>query len=40
MNCYEHTFITRQDLPTSQTKTLIEKYEGIIKKNSGEILKT
>tara|TARA_B100000029_G_scaffold209116_1_gene206969 strand:- start:1463 stop:1789 length:327 start_codon:yes stop_codon:yes gene_type:complete len=40
MNCYEHTFITRQDLPVSQTKALIEKYEGIIKKNSGEILKT
>ena len=40
MNCYEHTFITRQDLQTNQAKALIEKYEGIIKKNSGEILKT
>ena len=40
MNCYEHTFITRQDLSTSQTKTLITKYESLIKKNSGEILKT
>ena len=40
MNCYEHTFITKQDLPVSQTKTLLSKYEGIIKKNSGEIVKT
>tara|TARA_B100000586_G_scaffold59396_1_gene40814 strand:- start:374 stop:700 length:327 start_codon:yes stop_codon:yes gene_type:complete len=39
MNCYEHTFITRQDLPESQTKKLISKYEDIIKKNSGKILK-
>ena len=39
MNCYEHTFITRQDLPESQTKKLIGKYEDIIKKNSGKILK-
>ena len=40
MNCYEHTFITRQDLPSSQAKTVISKYEDIIKKNSGEVLKT
>ena len=39
MNCYEHTFITKQDLPTSQAKTLINKYEEIIKKNSGKIVK-
>ena len=38
MNCYEHTFITKQDLPVSQTKTLLSKYEGIIKKNSGKII--
>ena len=40
MNCYEHTFITKQDLPLSQAKTLINKYEDIIKKNSGKVLKT
>ena len=40
MNCYEHTFITRQDLPSNQVKTVINKYEDIIKKNSGKILKT
>ena len=40
MNCYEHTFIAKQDLPESQTKLLIDKYEDIINKNSGKVLKT
>ena len=40
MNCYEHTFITKQDLPSSQAKVLVNKYEDIIKKNSGKVLKT
>ena len=40
MNCYEHTFITKQDLPLSQAKTLVNKYEDIIKKNSGKVIKT
>ena len=40
MNCYEHTFIAKQDLPSSQAKTLVNKYEDIIKKNSGKVLKT
>ena len=40
MNCYEHTFITKQDLSSSQAKTVINKYEDIIKKNSGKVLKT
>ena len=40
MNCYEHTFITKQDLPQSQAKTLVNKYEDIIKKNSGNVVKT
>ena len=40
MNCYEHTFITKQDLPSSQAKVLVQKYEDIIKKNSGKVLKT
>jgi len=39
-NCYEHTFITKQDLSSNQVKTVLDKYEDIIKKNSGEILKT
>ena len=40
MNCYEHTFITKQDLPLSQTKILLNKYEDIIKTNFGKVLKT
>ena len=40
MNCYEHTFIAKQDLPENQTKILINKYENIINKNSGKVLKT
>ena len=40
MNCYEHTFITKQDLQLSQTKTLVNKYKDIIKKNSGKVIKT
>ena len=40
MNSYEHTFIAKQDLPENQTKILINKYEDIINKNSGKVLKT
>jgi len=39
MNCYEHTLIVRQDTSESQNKKLIEKYENIIKENSGKIVK-
>ena len=39
MHCYEHTFITKQDLPQSQAKTVVNKYEDIIKKYSGKIVK-
>ena len=39
MNCYEHTFITKQDLSDIQAKNLISKYEDIIQKNSGKVLK-
>jgi len=39
MNFYEHTLITKQDFPESQLKNLVDKYEAIIKKNSGKILK-
>ena len=39
MNCYEHTIITKQDLSDIQTKNLISKYEDIIQKNSGKIVK-
>ena len=40
MNCYEHTLITKQDLTENQSKQLIDKYEKIINKNSGKIIKT
>ena len=40
MDCYEHTFITKQDLSSTQAKTVVNKYEDLIKKNSGKILKT
>ena len=39
MNCYEHTFITKQDLQESQVQKVISKYEEIIKNNSGKIIK-
>ena len=40
MNCYEHTFIAKQDLQENQSKQLVNKYTDIIKKNSGKVLKT
>ena len=39
MNCYEHTLIAKQDLPDNQIKALIKKYEDLISKYSGKILK-
>ena len=39
MNCYEHTFITKQDLVENQSKKVINKYEDIINKNSGKVIK-
>ena len=39
MNCYEHTIITKQDLPESQSKALLDKYQKIINNNSGKIIK-
>ena len=39
MNCYEHTIIAKQGLYDNQTKTLIDKYQDIINKNSGKVLK-
>ena len=31
MNCYEHTLIVKQELQEVQSKTLLDKYEEIIK---------
>ena len=40
MNCYEHTLIVKQDKFEDQSKKIINKYEDIINKNSGKVLKT
>ena len=40
MNCYEHTFIAKQDLQENQSQQLLNKYKDIITKNSGKVLKT
>ena len=40
MNYYEHTLITKQDLSESQNQKLVDKYENIINKNLGKVLKT
>jgi len=40
MSYYEHTLIAKQDLQENQAKTLINKYEDIINKNSGKVVKT
>ena len=39
MNCYEHTIITKQDISETQAKNLVNRYENLIKTNSGKILK-
>ena len=39
MNSYEHTLIVKQDTSEIQNKKIIEKYENIIKENSGKIIK-
>jgi len=39
MNCYEHTLIAKQDLQEKQASALINKYEDIINKNSGKVIK-
>ncbi len=40
MNCYEHTFIAKQDLSESQIKKLVDKLKDIIETNQGKVLKT
>ena len=40
MNCYEHTLIAKQDSSESQKKKLVDKYQNIINKNSGKVIKT
>ena len=40
MNCYEHTLIVKADLSENQSQKILDKYQKIIDKNSGKILKT
>jgi small subunit ribosomal protein S6 len=40
MNCYEYTFIARQDLAENQNEKILEKYQEIINNNSGKTIKT
>jgi small subunit ribosomal protein S6 len=39
MNCYEHTLIIKQEFSETQVKAVVNKYEDIINKNSGKVLK-
>ena len=39
MNCYEHTLIIKQEFSETQVKAVVSKYEDIIKKNSGKVIK-
>ena len=38
MALYEHVFISRQDLTTSQTEDLIKQYSDILKNNGGKVI--
>ena len=40
MNCYEHTLVLKGDLPESQNEKVIGKYQTLINKNSGKVIKT
>ena len=40
MNCYEHTLIVKQNKFENQSKKIINKYEDVINKNAGKVLKT
>ena len=37
MNCYEYTFIAKQDLVENQNEKVLEKYQEIINKNWKEL---
>ena len=39
MNNYEHTLIAKSDLPESEIKKIVDKYNNLITSNSGKIIK-
>ncbi len=39
MNCYEHTLIAKQDLQKKSLEEIKTKYQSIIEKNEGKVVK-
>ena len=39
MNYYEHTLVAKQDLSTSEVKNVEDKYNEIINKSNGKVVK-
>ena len=39
MNFYEHTLVAKQDLSSDEVKKIHDKYNDIINKSSGEVIK-
>lgn len=39
MSFYEHTLIAKQDLSSTEVRNIEEKYENIINKSSGKVIK-
>ena len=39
MSFYEHTLVAKQDLSSSEVKNIEEKYQNIINKSSGKVIK-
>mgnify|MGYP001353751931 CR=1 FL=1 len=39
MNFYEHTLVAKQDLSTAELEKIHDKYNDIINKSSGEVVK-
>ena len=39
MNFYEHTVVAKQNLSQKDVDTIEKKYENLINKNSGKVLK-
>lgn len=39
MNFYEHTLVAKQDLSSTEVKNIEEKYQNIINKSSGKVIK-
>ena len=39
MNFYEHTIVAKQDLSSTEIKNIQDKYNNIINKSSGKVVK-